>query len=224
MSVPSGLLRFAMALVFLTPRSATVLAYQQRLDGAALHDAYILGQRNDAATAAFLSAYLKEFTTESQGTIHVTQIQVLTPFAQVVDHSRQNTAGYSEEQARNDYQKSPDIVAFNITLMLPAAYQAAKENPAAASDAAESAGQTAEDFWQRFDFRVKQEQKLLPLHSLHGQPIYSTATATQPAVLDGANVWLEYEAKDVASIETLIEVGTPDGHTVSVSFDLKKLR
>lgn len=224
MSVSNGFLRLATVFAFLTPRPATLLAYQQRLDPAAVHEAYVLGQRNDAATAAFLSGYLKEFTTESQGTIHVTQIEVLTPLAQVVDRSRQNTAGYSEQQARSDYEKNPAIVAFNITLMLPAAYQAAKENSSAVPDAAENSGQTPEDFWRRFDFRVKQEQKLLPLQSSRGEPIYSTATAGQPAVLDGANVWLEYDVKDVASMETVVEVGTPDGHTISVSFDLKKLR
>jgi hypothetical protein len=43
-------------------------------------------------------------------------------------------------------------------------------------------------------------------------------------VLDGATVWLEYDAKDVASEETVVEVTTPDSKTISATFDLKKLR
>jgi hypothetical protein len=202
----------------------TLRAYQQTLDAAALHEAYVLGQRNDAATAAFRATYLKEFTTDSRGNVPVTQIEVLTPFVQVVDRSRRNTAGYSEQQARIDYEKYPNTVVFNITLMLPAAYQAAKQNPSAASENPQNPTQGPEDFWRRFEFRVKQDQKLLPISSVRSQPIYSTSTPTQPAVLDGANVWLDLEVKDVASTATLVEVRTPDGNTISANFDLKRLR
>jgi hypothetical protein len=52
----------------------------------------------------------------------------------------------------------------------------------------------------------------------------SSATKEAPAALDGANVWLEFDAKDVASDETEVEVVTPDTKTVSATFDLKKLR
>jgi len=43
-------------------------------------------------------------------------------------------------------------------------------------------------------------------------------------VLDGATIWLEYDAKDVASEETLIEVLTPESKTITATFDLKSLR
>jgi hypothetical protein len=43
-------------------------------------------------------------------------------------------------------------------------------------------------------------------------------------VLDGATVWLEYDAKDVASEGTVVKVTTPDSKTISATFDLKKLR
>jgi hypothetical protein len=54
--------------------------------------------------------------------------------------------------------------------------------------------------------------------------VYSSATKASSATLDGQTVWLEYDAKAVASDEMVIEVTTPDAKTVDVSFDLKKLR
>jgi hypothetical protein len=44
-----------------------------------------------------------------------------------------------------------------------------------------------------------------------------------PAALDGASVWLDFDAKDVASEETIVEVVKPEAETISAPFDLKKL-
>lgn len=244
-------------------------AYQTPLDGKALHEAYVLGQRNDQSTGDFLAPYIKQMS-ESRGDLHVAEIEILTPFAQVVDESRKNTAGYSEQRAVQKYQQAGNTVLVNVTLMLPAVYpQAAnnngKDNPAdtAASTGApvtgvvtppgESAtgnardGEVAkpgaakagakpgaeaqgngnlrpENFWQSFQFSFKQNGKNIPSKALHDKPIYSTATKEAPSVLDGATVWMEFDAKDVAAQETVIEVVTPDGKTISATFDLKKLR
>ena len=46
----------------------------------------------------------------------------------------------------------------------------------------------------------------------------------ESSVLDGANVLLVFNAKDVASEEATIEVRTPESKTITVVFDLKKLR
>jgi hypothetical protein len=42
--------------------------------------------------------------------------------------------------------------------------------------------------------------------------------------LQGAVVWLDYDAKDVASGPVSVEVVTPAGQHVVASFDLSKLR
>jgi hypothetical protein len=247
-------------------------AYQTPLDAKALHDAYVLGQRNDQSTGDFLAPYIKEMS-ESRSDLHVAEIEILTPFAQAVDESRKNTAGYSEEQAAQKYQQTGNTLLVNVTLMLPAVYpQAANNNgkdtttdaatnnsphesaapgtapasnpPSGSGDSANSvsgnaAGAAAaksadearaksdlrpENFWQSFQFYFKQDGKNIPSKALHDKPIYSTATKGTPSVLDGATVWMEFDAKDVASQETVIEVVTPDGKTISATFDLKKLR
>src|SRR6202030_867314 len=96
-------------------------AYDSQLTTAALHDAYVLGQRNDQATAAFLSPYLKQLTNRAADP-HIAEIEIFTPFAQVVDQSRRQTSGYSEQQATQDYHQRGDTILVRILLMLPAAY------------------------------------------------------------------------------------------------------
>ena len=236
-------------------------AYQNLLDGKALQEAYVLGQRNDQTTGDFLAPYLKEMT-QGPSDLRVAEIEILTPFAQVVDDSRKNTSGYTEEQANKKYHERGDTVTVSVTLMLPAAYpQPANGNGTATptasakpegdtggstvaagtsaspqtaghpgdtqkpqSDAPVNANLQPENFWQKFQFNVKQNGKNIPSKSIHNTPIYSTATKGTPSVLDGAAVTIEFDAKDVASQETDVEVTTPDGKTISTTFDLKKLR
>jgi len=272
----AGVLLLACLLLAAVPAGG----YQTPLDVTAVHDAFVLGQRNDQSTGDFLAPYIKEMN-ESRSDLHVAEIEILTPFAQVVDDSRKNTAGYTEQQAAQKYQQVGNTILVNVTLMLPAVYpQAAnnngkdtskdagasdnKQNSMAASDSAagnppsgsatssdpavskptpgntekaetakaEKAADTAqaksdlrpENFWQSFQFYFKQNGKNVPSKALHDKAIYSTATKDKPAVLDGAAVWIEFDAKDVASQDTVIEVTTPDGKTISATFDLKKLR
>jgi hypothetical protein len=257
----------AASLLLFVPR---LDAYQSSLDASAIHDAYILGQRNDQNTGDFLAPYNKQLTEGSTATQHVAEIEILTPFAQVVDESRKNSAGYTEQQAQQSYQQRGNIIEVSVTLMLPSAYpQAANDNGATsspnpagsspanasaasanptkpnapatgaanpptapASDAQAGTAPTSqastnmkpENFWQKFQFYCKQNGKNIPSKSLHDKPIYSTATTNKPSVLTGTAIWITFDAKDVASQETVIEVATPDGQTSSATFDLKKLR
>lgn len=202
-------------------------AYEAPLKSAAINEAYVLGRRNDSATADFFNPYIKQLTA---GTEHpdITQIEILTPFAQVVDLSRRNaTTKYTEEQAAVDYQRRGDKIIVQITLMLPAAYASAKktssqENPPPTQNKESSLA--PENFWQNFRFNLKQNGKVIPTRSVHNQPVYSTATKDTASVLDGATVQLEYDAKDVSSDLATIEVLTLESKTVSATFDLNKLR
>ena len=217
-------------LVLLTLTAGDAPAYDAQLAPAALHDAYVLGQRNDQATAAFLGPYLKQLTDRAADP-HIAEIEILTPFAQVVDRSRTLTSGYSEPQAAQEYHQRGDTIQVRVFLMLPTAYPKDQSNPATNSSApspSSSADQNSalrpENFWQNFRFTLKQHGKVIPTRSIHNKPVHSTPTPDAPGVLDGATVWLEYDAKDVASEETTIEVITPESKTISAVFDLRKLR
>jgi hypothetical protein len=206
----------------------TSAAYEAPLTPPALHEAYILGQRNDQATANFLNPYTKQITEGSQ-VPHIAEIEILTPFAQVVDLSRTFTSGYREEQAAREYHQRGDTVVVRIVLMLPAAYpkpEPAPDQPPAPPQESPPANAPLrpENFWQNFRFEMKQHGKTRATRFIRNKPIYSAPTKDTPAVLDGATVWLEYDATDVASDETVVEVTTPDSKTINATFDLKKLR
>jgi hypothetical protein len=203
-------------------------AYEPVLTPAALHDAYVLGQRNDQTTAEFLDPYSKQVNgAVDGGTPHLSEIEVLTPFALVVDESRQKLSGFSEQQATAAYHKRGDTVVIRIRLVLPAAYPESERGaqaPAVSNDPNRTANLRPENFWQKFQFAVKQNGKTIPTKSIHNQAVYSAATKKSPSALDGQTVWLEYDAKSFANDQITVEVKTPDGKTATTQFDLKALR
>jgi hypothetical protein len=204
-----------------------LVAFEVPLTPIAIHEAYVLGQRNDQATADFLSPYIKQLTAGADHP-NIAQIELFTPFAQVVDLSRRNaTTGYIEQQAVEDYRRYGDKILVQITLMWPFAYARATQNNPPENSLAQDEKSSAlrpENFWQNFRFSLKQHGKVIATRAIHNKPIYSTPTKDTPSVLDGATVWLEYDAKDVAPQETTVEVLTPEPKTISATFDLKKLR
>jgi hypothetical protein len=201
-------------------------AYEVPLKPAAIHEAYVLGQRNDHLTADFLHPYISECSPPEESCF-ITQIEMLTPFAQVVELSRRNaTKGYTEQQAVHDYRQGSGKIIVQITLVLRAAYAGAANKPPINPPPEENrnASLRPENFWQNFRFSLKQQGKVIATRSIRNEPIYSTPTKDAPPVLDGATVQLEYDSKDVASEETKVEVLTPESKTITASFDLKKLR
>lgn len=203
-------------------------AYEAPLTPPALHEAYIVGQRNDQSTSSFFGPYSQQITEGSQ-VPHIAEIEILTPFAQIVDVSRHFSSGYTEEQAVREYHQRGDTIVVRIVLMLPAAYpkpEPASDQPPAPPQQSPPANTSLrpENFWQNFRFEMKQHGKTIATRFIRNKPIYSTPTKDSPAVLDGATIWLEYDAKDVASDETVVEVTTPDSKTINATFDLKQLR
>lgn len=208
---------------------ADVSAYEVPLSTASLHEALTLGQRNDKATADFFLPYVQDSSEKSGDGTQIAEVEIFTPFAQVVDKSRQNPSGYPEEQAQKDYHEHGDTILVSVLLMLPAAFAKAKAATEPGSspnsqDAKPNEAIRPENFWQNFRFSVKQKDRIIASRSIHNNPVYSSATSDSPSVLDGAKVLLEYDAKDVASEPLTIEIVSPDAKTFSVSFDLKKLR
>ena len=126
--IKSRILRLASSFILFCTRSTTSGAYEVPLTPAAIHEAFILGQRNDQATAQFLTPYVKQITDNSQAP-HIAEIQILTPFAQVVDLSRRYTSGHTEELAAREYHQRGDTVVVRIVLMLPAAYPKPDASP-----------------------------------------------------------------------------------------------
>lgn len=199
-------------------------AYEWPLDTRAIHEAWELGQKNDQETGNFLAQYLKKISGR-ESSPYTAEIEILTPYAQVVDQSREKTTNYSEAQAELDYRHRGNTILVNLVIMLPGAYPTTGKDSRITNPPKENShALRPENFWQSFQFNVKQSGKIIPSRSIRKKSINSSATKGAPAALDGANVSLEFNAKDVSSGETVVEVVTPEAKTLRASFDLKTLR
>jgi len=199
----------------------TVYGYQGSLDAKAIEEAYSLGQRNDSATADFIERYVGQATAEGSDGLHRVEVQVLTPFLQVVDRARDNSRGYSLDQAKADYRARGDSVVIRISLVIPANY------PAPSGSSTQPCDNTAllpQNFWNNFAFIVKQHDKRIEARSVKNEPVYSAPSKDTPSRLDGANINLEFDARSIASETITVDIITPHCKTITSTFDLASLR
>jgi hypothetical protein len=207
--------------------SPLVNAYETQLTPAQLREAWTLGQRNDQATSDFLAPYAKQTGPGSDAGPHTTEVEILTPFAQVVDRSKEHTGGnYTEQQAAQDYREHGNSLLVRIRLMLPSAFPKQESGPASAPppSAEQKQALRPENFLQRFQFNLRQNGKTITPRSVRSQPVHSAASKGAPSVLDGATVWLEYDTQSVASALATFEIVLPDAKVISSAFDLQALR
>lgn len=108
------------AALLLTPTS---FAYDYSLSPEAVREAYFLGQRTDQKLAEFFSDYTHHLPFPKSGP-YISEIQLLTPYAQIVELSSQNTAGYSAQQAWKDYQTRGDLIRVRVRIEFTPSYTA----------------------------------------------------------------------------------------------------
>lgn len=201
-----------------------VRAYEVPLSPQSIHEAYVLGQRNDRATSDFVAPYVKQISATGADGPRRADIEILTPYSQIVDESRRNSPGYSEEQAIKNYNQRGNTVMVGVVLIFTSAYPKPHENSTAATTPCKVPALQPESFWQNFHFVVKQKGKILPLRSTRHEPVYSSQAGNEASVLDGAKVVLELAAGDVAPEMTTVEITTPACKLITATFDLKALR
>ena len=222
----SGARGKALALAVLLLFAQAAGAYEVPLDSRTVREAYFLGQRNDEKTALFLAQYEHVLPLPEKGP-HVAEIELRTPYAQVVAVSRDHTVGYSSQQAAEEYRKRGDIVRVRVLLRLTATYSLILE-PKLEISVNETPGASLrpDDFWKDFGYELRQDDLPVKPLSIRGEAVYGPEYphSNHAWVMTGAQVWLEYAAADVASAPCEFEVATPDGQRVIVKFDLQKLR
>ena len=103
--------------------SAPSVAFQSPLSDEAIRDAYFLGQRNDEATANLFVSYLKILPPPKTGP-YVSEVEVYTPYSQLVEYSRLHSVGYSAQQAAKDYRANPDSIFVRIRIDFTSTYGA----------------------------------------------------------------------------------------------------
>ena len=206
----------------LTLSTTALPAYETELSDTAVREAYFLGQRNDDKMRAFFVPYTKHLPLPKKGP-YVSEIRLLTPLAQVVQVSSQVTSGYSAQQAHIAFQKRGDTILLVIHLQLTGTYNEidAEHN---AQDAANKRGLglRRDDFWQDFQYGIKQKNLWIEPHAIRGEAEYGDASVGSGLV--GAWVYVEYNAQNVGSDATEVHVVTVPGEEVTATFDLAALR
>lgn len=196
----------------------TAAAYELPLRDYSIREAYFLGRRKDQKTSEFLSQYAKRFPVPKSGP-HVAEIELHTPYQQVVLRARNAPDGYSSQIARADYRAAADIVIVRVLILLTPTYPS--HTPVRAIQI-EPVQLRAEDFWREFGFGLYQNSEIEP-RKITSRPIYSSSDFGLPGLV-GAEVEFQYNASDLSEAPARVVVVTPTRQRVEAEFDLTKLR
>jgi hypothetical protein len=183
-------------------------AYSHRLTESEVRDAYFLGQDSERATA-FLSQYVQNLPVPNTGP-QVAQIELRTPYAQVVAVSQQHPTGYSAQRAAEDYKARGNTLLVRAQVMFTPTYS-----------------NRPDDFWRDVSIAAVQGDRIAPKSVggqlvYTGQPIYTTnRDGTSWAI--GADVYAVFDVANLSSDSVQIEVVPPEGPPVHATFDLDKL-
>jgi hypothetical protein len=211
----------AIALISLVRFVVPVSAYDHPLGHSAIREAYFIGSENRFAEV--LSNYTKNLPAPKTGP-HVAQIEVRTPFAQVIISSHEHSVGYSSMSAEQDYKKNPDTIQVRIEILSTATYAVGSQGVATeilTPPACQGVQRmnSVEDCFRDFRFDFEQGQNIQPKSS-YGVPMYRG----DPSKLIGADIWFTFTTADIASAPFRVTVSTPDRQMVSAEFDLATLR
>jgi hypothetical protein len=192
--------------------STAGVAYDYPLDSSAIRTAYFIG--TGPAVAAFTARYVQDLPLPKSGP-HISEIEVRTPFSQVIALSREHSVGYSAQQAEADYKQHPASFKVRITIRFTPTYSFQVPPPGCRGI---QRMQSVQECFHDFRFSVSQARKLQP-GEIYGVPTYDDG-----GVLISGDVWFEFNAAQIKSAPLLIEVTAPDGQVVSADFDLAGLR
>ena len=210
------------AVVSVFVAAAPLSAFQYPLSETASRSAYFLGQHHDASTQSALEPYQHHLPAPKSGP-YISEIRLMTPFAQVVEASNAQSAGYSAQQAAADYHSHADTIVVRFHIEFTPSYGYIESDRDRADLAAEKGiSLRSADFWQAFNTGLSQNDQWIEPLSRDGEPIYSHSEDSGQMI--GAYIWVTYDAHDVSSDEAVAEIFTPDGQHVTSTFDLSTLR
>jgi hypothetical protein len=211
-----------LAILFLFPQNIPAADFP--LTDIAVREAYFLGQRNDQRTTDFLKLYTRFLPLPDKGP-YVSEIHLLTPYAQVVANSSRHSVGYSAQQAAADYRAHGDTFLLQIRLEFTATYSYDNAVRTANDVAAELDRHLYPgDFWRAFRFALSQDDQPFEPSDVRADPIYVSSSEGTASTLHGAIVYLEFDADRFQSQPAQVEVITPDAQHVAAKFDLANLR
>ena len=213
-----SILAVATALLVLRP----AFAYESPLTDKTVREAYFLGQHHDASTQSALKPYIHILPAPPKGP-HISEIRLFTPYAQVIEASNAQSAGYSAQQAAADYHSHADTIIVRFHIEFTPSYGYIESDRDRGDLAAEKGiSLRSADFWQAFNTGLSQNDQWIEPLSRDGEPIFSHSSESSEMI--GAYIWVTYDAHDVSSDEVIAEIFTPDGQHVTSTFDLSTLR
>ena len=209
-----------MAATLLTPSS---FAFDTPLSDHAVREAYFLGQRRDEKTAEFLDKYRRHLALPESGP-WISTVELFTPYAEVVELSRQRSFGYSAQDAAGDYRNNGDRIRVTITIEFTNSYGSLiQEKTKQRSGSANGFSLRSPDFWKDFTYRLFDGDDLVEPIEMHGNATYWTVGDSTD--MNGAVIALLYDAEKISSsADAAVVVEIPDHPQVVASFDLATLR
>jgi len=193
-------LQFGVALFsLLVPQAG--FAYGHPLTDEAVRAGYFLGQDLDRSNE-FFARYTRALPVPDSGP-QVAEIELLTPYAQVVQVSHEHPMGYSAQQAAADYKKRGDSIQVRVKVLFTPTYTG------------------ADDFWRGVSVGLVQKEHMAAT-GVSAQLLYASDADGGSWVI-GANVFVEFSVAGVESDSVDVEVVPPGGAGVRATFDLGRL-
>ncbi len=177
-------------------------AYDHPLTDEAVRDAYFLGQDLDRSND-FLARYTQALPVPDSGP-QVAEIELLTPYAQVVQVSHEHPMGYSAQQAAADDKKRGDSIQVRVKILFTPTYTG------------------ADDFWRGVSVGLVQK-KHMAATAVSAQLLYASDSDGDYSWVIGANVFVQFSVSGVESDSVDVEVIPPGGAGVRATFDLGRL-
>ncbi|MGH9730142.1 MAG: hypothetical protein ACRD4A_00470 [Candidatus Acidiferrales bacterium] len=192
------------AALFLTLQTAW--AYHYPLSSEAIRDAYFLGERNNFQTTDCLLQYTHRFSAPQNGGYFISQIDISSPYQQIVLRGQRNMPGDSELQTETDLAEHPLNVIVRVRVELNV-YNSNNKYGAAFGPALSG----------NVSLEVTQRNVLTPVTVTH-EGLYNHHA------LVGWLFELQFDPAKITSAPLRISVKTPDGQVEEAKFDMAKLQ
>jgi hypothetical protein len=137
-----------------------LFAFQTPLSDEAIRDAYFLGQRNDQTTASVFARYFRALPAPQSGP-YIAEVELYTPYVQVLEASRRRSMGYSVQQAQQSYRHHRDKLYVRVRIDFTDTYGTLELYRSAKGDEEQSGKAPIPDFYR--DFRLGLSQRSGPL-------------------------------------------------------------
>jgi len=157
-------------------------AFDAPLSQEAVRDAYFLGQHNDQSTLSFFSRYVRTLPAPYKGP-HIAEVEIYTPYTQIIETSRRRSMGYSAQQAELDYRHGHDKIYIRVRIDFTDTYGLELYRSAKGDKRLSGRDEPLPDFYR--DFRVGLSQRSAQSHE--DQWIEPFHILLQPSYVQNSN-------------------------------------